>query len=68
MPVTQYSFTKKKNPEEILSAEEKEEEKEESFDLKEVLNLLKKGTSVSLTECSVKEGRLLRQNGIIRVL
>ena len=33
-PVTQYSFTKKKNPEEILSAEEKEEEKEESFDLK----------------------------------
>lgn len=56
LPVTQYSFTKKKNPEEILSAEEKEEEKEESFDLKEVLNLLKKGTSVSLTECSVKEG------------
>ena len=56
MPVTQYSFTKKKNPDEILSAEEKEEEKEESFDLKEVLNLLKKGTPVSLTECSVKEG------------
>ena len=56
LPVTQYSFTKKKNPDEILSAEEKEEEKEESFDLKEVLNLLKKGTSVSLTECSVKEG------------
>ena len=41
-------------PEEIKK--EKEEEKEESFDLKEVLNLLKKGTSVSLTECSVKEG------------
>ena len=33
-----------------------EEEKEESFDLKEVLNLLKKGTPVSLTECAVKEG------------
>ena len=56
LPVTQYSFTKKKNPDEILSAEEKEEEKEESFDLKEVLNLLKKGTPVSLTECAVKEG------------
>ena len=35
---------------------EEEEEKEESFDLKEVLNLLKKGTPVSLTECAVKEG------------
>ncbi len=54
LPVTQYSFTKKKKPEEI--ADEKKDEEEESFDLKEVLDLLKKNTPVSLRNCNVKEG------------
>lgn len=56
LPVNQYSFTKKKKPEE-LSAEKKEgEEEEETFDLKDVLELLKKNTPVNLKECSIKEG------------
>ncbi len=54
LPVTQYSFTKKKKPEEI--ADEKKEEEEECFDLKEVLDLLKRNTPVSLRSCNVKEG------------
>lgn len=54
LPVTQYSFTKKKKPEEI--ADEKKDEEEESFDLKEVLDLLKRNTPVSLRSCNVKEG------------
>ncbi len=54
LPVTQYSFTKKKKLEEI--ADEKKDEEEESFDLKEVLDLLKRNTPVSLRSCNVKEG------------
>lgn len=52
--VSQYSFTKKKNPEEVNS--QKEGEEEEEFDLKEVLDLLKKNTTVNLMECIIKEG------------
>lgn len=55
LPVTQYSFTKKKNADEIDSAQ-KDTDEDESFDLKEVLDLLKKGISVELMECHVKEG------------
>lgn len=55
LPVTQYSFTKKKNPEEIQSQKEDDEE-EETFDLKDVLALLKKNTTVRLKECNIKEG------------
>lgn len=55
LPVTQYSFTKKKNPEEITDTP-KEGEEEESFDLKDVLDLLRKNTPVNLKECNIKEG------------
>ena len=55
LPVSQYSFTKKKNPEEI-NAQKQEQEDEEEFDLKDVLDLLKKNTQVSLRKCTVKEG------------
>lgn len=55
LPVTQYSFTKKKNPEEIRSQKEEDEE-EEDFDLKDVLSLLKKNTAVNLKQCNIKEG------------
>lgn len=55
LPVTQYSFTKKKNPAEMDSSQ-KDTEEEESFDLKDVLHLLKKGAVVNLLECNIKEG------------
>ena len=55
LPVTQYSFTKKKNPEEMTDTP-KEGEEEETFDLKDVLDLLRKNTPVNLKECNVKEG------------
>lgn len=54
LPVTQYSFTKKKAPEEMDTS--KNEEEQETFDLKDVLSLLKKDTPVQLCECNVKEG------------
>mgnify|MGYP002608218089 CR=1 FL=1 len=54
LPVTQYSFTKKKNVAEIdMGAKE---DQEETFDLKEVLGLLKKDTPVQLQACHIKEG------------
>lgn len=52
LPVTQYSFTKKK-------ARGEEDENDNGInpdDLKEILSKLKKGMSVSLQECKVKEG------------
>ena len=55
LPVTQYSFTKKKNPEEMTDTP-KEGEEEETFDLKDVLDLLRKNTPVNLKECNIKEG------------
>ena len=55
LPVTQYSFTKKKNPEEMTDTP-KEGEEEQTFDLKDVLDLLRKNTPVNLKECNIKEG------------
>lgn len=52
LPVTQYSFTKKK-------ARGEEDENDNGInpdDLKEILSKLKKGMPVSLQECKVKEG------------
>ena len=54
LPVTQYSFTKKKNVAEIDM--DAKEDQEETFDLKEVLGLLKKNTPVQLQACHIKEG------------
>ena len=54
LPVTQYSFTKKKNVAEIDM--DTKEDQEETFDLKEVLGLLKKDTPVQLQACHIKEG------------
>ena len=54
LPVTQYSFTKKKNVAEIDM--DAKEDQEETFDLKEVLGLLKKDTQVQLQACHIKEG------------
>lgn len=54
LPVTQYSFTKKKNVAEIDM--DAKEDQEEAFDLKEVLGLLKKDTPVQLQACHIKEG------------
>ena len=54
LPVTQYSFTKKKNVAEIDM--DAKEDQEETFDLKEVLGLLKKDTPVQLQSCHIKEG------------
>ena len=54
LPVTQYSFTKKKNVAEIDM--DAKEDQEETFDLKEVLRLLKKDTPVQLQACHIKEG------------
>ena len=54
LPVTQYSFTKKKNVAEIDM--DAKEDQEETFDLKEVLGLLKKDTPVQLQACHIKEG------------
>ena len=56
LPVTQYSFTKKKNPQEIGNSQKEEDEEEETFDLKDVLDLLKKNTPVNLVNCEIKEG------------
>lgn len=56
LPVTQYSFTKKKNPQEINEEKKEDAEEEENFDLKDVLELLKKDTPVKLQECNIKEG------------
>lgn len=56
LPVTQYSFTKKKNPQEITEEKKEDAEEEENFDLKDVLELLKKDTPVKLQECNIKEG------------
>nr|MCR5691057.1 type IA DNA topoisomerase [Eubacterium sp.] len=55
LPVTQFSFSKKKKPEEI-DLDAKEGEEEDNFDLKDVLDLLKKGLPVDLKECNIKEG------------
>ena len=54
LPVTQYWFTKKKNVAEIDM--DAKEDQEETFDLKEVLGLLKKDTPVQLQACHIKEG------------
>ncbi len=56
LPVSQYSFTKKKNP-----GEEEERENENHSDLdpdewKEILGRMKKGMAVELRECNVKAG------------
>ncbi len=56
LPVSQYSFTKKKDSEE---EEEKENENNAGLDpneLREILGRLKKGMAVELRECNVKEG------------
>lgn len=56
LPVSQYSFTKKKDSEE---EEEKENENNAGLDpneLREILGRLKKGMVVELRECNVKEG------------
>lgn len=56
LPVSQYSFTKKKDSEE---EEEKENENSAGLDpneLREILGRLKKGMAVELRECNVKEG------------
>lgn len=54
LPVTQYSFSKKKSP-----SEEEDEEAENVIngdDLREILESMKKGMAVSLCECHIKEG------------
>ena len=57
LPVTQYSFSKKKTPQEIGSQKKDEDEdEEETFDLKDVLDLLKKNAQVKLMNCEIKEG------------
>lgn len=67
LPVSQYSFSKKKSPSEIGKASdsatsddnENEEENDTGInpdDLKDILSKLKKGMPVSLKECNVKEG------------
>lgn len=56
LPVSQYSFTKKKDSEE---EEEKENENNAGLDpneLREILGRLKKGMAVEFRECNVKEG------------
>ncbi len=62
LPVNQFSFAKKKAQTEANNSEEEEDENasEEnemnSEDLKEILEKMKKGMSVDLKECNVKEG------------
>ncbi len=61
LPVTQYSFTKKKKPEEISSGGENGDEKNpdseiNAGDLREILDRMKKGIAVNLLECRIKEG------------
>ncbi len=55
LPVSQFSFTKKK---ELDAGEENagENAEENSAGLKEIICQMKKGTSVSLKECNMKEG------------
>lgn len=55
LPVSQFSFSKKKEAE---GSEESPEDNTEinSADLKEIISQMRKGTSVSLKECNVKEG------------
>lgn len=64
LPVSQYSFTKKKTASEISQASESEADNDENTaeseinpdDLKEILGKLKKNMPVALKECNVKEG------------
>lgn len=64
LPVSQYSFTKKKTASEISQASENEANGDENAqetdinpdDLKEILGKLKKNMPVALKECNVKEG------------
>ena len=61
LPLSQYSFTKKKSPSEVSgqTGNENEEEQENEVNnenLKEILGQLKKGMPVALKECNVKEG------------
>ena len=61
LPVSQYSFTKKKKPEEVdTNGEEENGEDSETEmnadDLKEILGKLKKDMPVDLKDCNVKEG------------
>ena len=51
LPVSQFSFVNKKK-----EKEEDSDEEENSADLKEVLDQMKKGMPVSLKSCEVKEG------------
>ena len=60
LPVNQFSFTKPKdeNNKQDNSESDNDEDAEESenADLREVIDLIKKGTEVSLTGCEIKEG------------
>lgn len=64
LPVSQYSFTKKKTASEISTTSENEANGDENAqetdinpdDLKEILGKLKKNMPVALKECNVKEG------------
>ncbi|MCH5265347.1 MAG: type IA DNA topoisomerase [Lachnospiraceae bacterium] len=57
LPVSQYSFTKKKSPSEITRSDEEDDAEEtNSDDLREILGQLKKDMPVDLTECTMKEG------------
>ena len=57
LPVSQYSFTKKKSPGEITRSDEEDDAEEtNSDDLREILGQLKKDMPVDLTECTMKEG------------
>jgi DNA topoisomerase-3 len=51
LPVSQYSFTKKKE-----NAEEENDTVTNADELREIMGKIKKGTQVSLRECTVKEG------------
>lgn len=55
LPVSQFSFTKKKESE-ALDENAGDDAETTSADLKKIMNRLKKGTPVSLKECEVKEG------------
>lgn len=64
LPVSQYSFTKKKTASEISTTSENEANGDENAqetdinpdDLKEILGKLKKNMPIALKECNVKEG------------
>ena len=59
LPVSQFSFAKKKGKQADSENETGEEEDNNDIDvndLKDILDSLKKGVSVALTDCNIKEG------------